>query len=80
MSSCEKCWRDSCGDPDRYHELVDRRNADHNICTLEEQAGDGYMCKSCGRKTVHMYTNKCLNRECELFGIDKQTEQGVDDE
>ena len=69
MSSCEKCWRDSGGYPDRYQELVDRRNADHNICTPEEQAGDGYLCETCGRKTVHMYTKKCVNKDCKDFGL-----------
>ena len=67
MSSCEKCWRDAGGDPDQYHYLLEIRKGER-ACTLEEQAGDGLLCKSCGRKTIHMYTDKCINRDCKLFG------------
>lgn len=58
MSSCEKCWRESGGDPDRYKELLSINN-----CTLEEQAGseDARVCPVCKRKTVHMWTKECLN-------------------
>lgn len=62
MASCEKCWRDAGGDPGRYHELVKERS-----CTPEEQAGDGELCGTCGRFTVHMYTHYCINPECSAW-------------
>jgi len=66
MSSCEKCWRDACGDPEKYGLLVNLRK--ENPCTLEEQAGkDAALCKSCERKTVHQICNFCINRKCEMF-------------
>ena len=61
MSSCEKCWADSGGNPDIYAELIIERKG--NPCTLEEQAGIGgaSWCNICKRFTVHQYTHKCLN-------------------
>ena len=58
MSSCERCWREAGGDPDRYSELLKI-----NECTPEEQAGgrDASICEGCGRKTIHLYTKKCTN-------------------
>jgi len=35
MSSCERCWRDADGDPDRYHELLAERK--YNPCSPEDQ-------------------------------------------
>ena len=59
MSSCEKCWRDACGDPDRYSVLMLERT--ENKCTPEEQAGpDRSECDKCGRKTRHQYTRECM--------------------
>ena len=56
MASCEKCWRDSGGDPDLYAKLIAERN-----CTPEEQAGgESTVCPLCGRKTVHMFCNVCM--------------------
>jgi len=63
MSSCEKCWSDSGGSPERYHELVLERAK--NPCTPEEQAGeDADYCDGCDRKTVHQHTGQCVNNEC----------------
>ncbi len=65
MSACEKCWRDSGGNPDRYAELLVER-ATH-VCTAEEQAGDDATeCPVCHRKTVHQYTRRPLCRCDEL--------------
>jgi len=63
MSSCEKCWKDAGGDPDKYHRLIqDRLN---NPCTPEEQAGEfATICPNCQRKTIHQYTQKCMNVNC----------------
>lgn len=56
MASCEKCWRDSMGDPDRYGRLVRERN-----CTPEEQAGpDRAECPKCSRKACHQFTGECM--------------------
>lgn len=56
MGSCEKCWRESGGDPIRYNELLCE-----NECTPEEQAGpDAGWCGHCHRKTIHQYTGKCM--------------------
>ena len=68
MASCEKCWNDSYyGTPgdqgNRYIKLVRSRN-----CTPEEQAGDGKICPSCNRKTIHMYAKICMNPACIKYG------------
>ena len=63
MSACEKCWRDSGSDPDKYQYLIDVRQG-KRACTPEEQAGEGGYCESCKRNTLHMYTNKCMNIKC----------------
>lgn len=62
MSSCEKCWRDAGGDPDKYHHLITIRTGDR-VCTPEEQAGgkDAGWCDICNRQTIHLYTKKCTN-------------------
>jgi len=62
MPSCERCWRDSGGNPDRYRELILSRTA----CTPEEQAGeDAGLCPDCGRKTMHQYVRTvCMNSAC----------------
>lgn len=55
MSSCEKCWRDAGGEPDRYRELIRGRSA----CSAEEQAGPhANECPWCGRKTLHQHTGE----------------------
>lgn len=60
MASCERCWADSGGDPDRYRELLSERK-----CTPEEQAGErAEECPACHRKTVHQICNVCMNAEC----------------
>jgi hypothetical protein len=60
MPSCEKCWRDSDGNPDRYAELVEQRN-----CTPEEQAGEhAGVCYICARRTRHQYCYTCMNPTC----------------
>lgn len=60
MASCEKCWRDAGGEPERYHQLLDERK--QNPCSPEEQAGgaDAFWCKKCKRFTVHLYTKSCV--------------------
>jgi len=52
MASCEKCWKESNGDIDLYHELLKT-----NQCTPEEQAGgkEAGFCKICARKTIHAH-------------------------
>jgi len=60
MASCEKCWSDAGGNPDRYAELVKQRK-----CTPEEQAGpDAGACYACGRKTMHQHCHVCMNPSC----------------
>jgi hypothetical protein len=60
MASCERCWRESGGDPERYRELIQRRT-----CTPEEQAGDAAKrCPACERMTLHQYTGDCMNALC----------------
>ena len=64
MASCEQCWRDSGGNPDRYSELVKSRN-----CTPEEQAGIGTAtkCPECNRLTIHTYCKICMNPDCKNY-------------
>lgn len=65
MATCEKCWRDAGGDPERYSKLiVDRKDTP---CTPEQQAGGEYAgkCAACGRRTVHCVVGRCVNPECE---------------
>lgn len=60
MGSCEKCWRDAGGDPDRYSQLIVERNrvGQPPLCTPEDQAGpDAGKCPVCGRMTVHQWTS-----------------------
>ena len=58
MPSCEKCWRESGGDPALYEKLLDTRPP----CTPEEQAGpDAKRCPVCGRKTLHQQCGECMN-------------------
>lgn len=61
MASCEKCWQESCGDPDRYKDLLKI-----NGCSPEEQAGgtEAKVCKKCNRKTIHVYVDRCMNPDC----------------
>ena len=60
MPSCEKCWREAGGNPDRYKELLITRS-----CTPEEQAGpDAGMCPVCKRQTLHQYCKVCMNLDC----------------
>lgn len=65
MATCEKCWRDAGGDPERYNQLiVERRDTP---CTPEQQAGEKHAgkCAVCGRQTVHCVVGRCVNPECE---------------
>jgi hypothetical protein len=57
MSSCERCWKAAGGDPDLYRNLVESSE-----CTPEDQAGgaNAGLCPVCGRRTVHMYTGRCM--------------------
>lgn len=58
MASCEKCWADAGGDPDRYAELGRERAA--SPCTPEEQAGpDALWCYRCARRTLHQHARVC---------------------
>ena len=57
MSSCERCWRDAAGDPDRYQRLI-RSPKD---CTPEQQAGrDAGWCSVCRVRAVHEITRECM--------------------
>jgi hypothetical protein len=59
MASCEKCWRDSGGDPYKYERLIVQRN--NNPCSPEDQAGESATeCPICKRKTVHQYAKSCV--------------------
>lgn len=62
MPTCEKCWRDAGGNPDRYRELLKERDDRGEKCTPEEQAGgeDAELCPSCGRKALHLWCNVCM--------------------
>ena len=66
MASCEKCWQESGGNPERYSELIKI-----NGCSPEEQAGgvDAEICPECGKKTVHMYVKRCMNPDCDANGV-----------
>ena len=60
MSGCEKCWEDSGGNAERYHELIKTRE-----CTQEEQTGRGtppIICEGCGGEINPDY-GKCLRCE-----------------
>jgi len=73
MASCEKCWRDAGGNPDRYAELVKQRR-----CTPEEQAGpDAGACYVCGRKTMHQHCHVCMNPSCSSNTRIADTESGL---
>lgn len=59
MSSCEKCWADAGGEPDRYRELLRDRTAKDVRCSAEEQAGPHALkCPACSRMTIHQYTGE----------------------
>jgi hypothetical protein len=66
MALCEKCWRDSHGDSERYLDLLAERTGTDRECTPEEQAGgeNAKACLVCGRKTVHAITGECVNPRC----------------
>lgn len=66
MPSCEKCWRDACGEPRDYANLVHLRSRNGDVCTPEEQAGgqDATVCPFCGRRTVHVYSEVCMVEGC----------------
>ena len=55
MVSCEKCWRDSSGNAERYEELIRER-----VCSFEEMAGHGDYCGYCHRWTIHQHTHRCV--------------------
>lgn len=60
MPSCEKCWRDSGGNPARYRAMLKSRN-----CTPEQQAGaHATVCPKCKRKTIHQHVGTCTNPDC----------------
>lgn len=66
LVSCEKCWRDAGGDPERYRELLNARDKAGTRCTPEEQAGpDATECPGCKRKTVHQLAKVCMTFGCE---------------
>lgn len=64
MSACEKCWREAhrgeqFSVADEYARLIDERRA--HPCTPEEQAGpEAKVCPHCGTRTVHQYTDECM--------------------
>lgn len=63
MASCEKCWSDAGGSPERYSELLAERVDNH--CTPEEQAGvDADWCPTCKRKTIHQHHHHCTVLGC----------------
>ena len=72
MASCEKCWRDAHGDPERYRELVEDRTGTANECTPEEIAGGELagLCVHCDRNTVHCVVGRCMNQKCAKYDID----------
>jgi len=60
MASCERCWRNAGGNPERYAELVKTET-----CTPEQQAGtNAGRCPDCGRMTIHQYCCICMNPLC----------------
>ncbi|MCK9370078.1 hypothetical protein M0R04_09260 [Candidatus Dojkabacteria bacterium] len=59
MASCERCWKEAEGSMVRYRYLLKINN-----CTPEQQAGEGILCVSCGRKTIHQYAKVCMNPDC----------------
>lgn len=62
MATCEKCWRDSRGDPTGYRLLLLERNANGEVCSPEEQAGeDAKPCPECCTRTVHQHAGICMN-------------------
>ena len=66
MPSCEKCWIDAHGNPDEYRRLLEQRNKTGNVCSPEQQAGpEAETCPFCLRETVHMYSEVCMNPQCE---------------
>ena len=58
MPTCEKCWRDSGGDYQRYTEMIVMRP----VCSPEDQAGGdaASVCPDCGRKAVHVHCKICM--------------------
>ena len=67
MASCEKCWRDSRGHhrANAYSRLLEEREANGCVCTPEEQAGyRAKECRACGRMTMHIFCNVCMNPDC----------------
>lgn len=59
MASCEKCWEDAGGNPDKYSRLIKLR-AD-NPCSPEDQAGEGAeKCPTCGKFAIHIYCHECM--------------------
>lgn len=67
MTSCEKCWKDSGGDPEEYHRLTHFRAGDP--CSPEEQAGeeDARLCPKCKLNTVHVYAGRCMVENCDYM-------------
>lgn len=67
MPSCEKCWEDAGGDPDLYRRFLRRRKQTGDVCSPEQQAGEGAsICPRCGRKTVHQHAGICMVPKCGL--------------
>lgn len=61
MASCEKCWEDSGGDADMYHQLLEARENNGIPCSPEDQAGrDAAWCPHCKRHTVHQHSKECM--------------------
>ena len=74
MATCEKCWREAsvsaACNPDKMREDIYQEYVLTRKCTPEQQAGYGAAwCKKCGRNTVHVHANACMNTKCELLGI-----------
>lgn len=69
MTSCEKCWRDAKGNPDRYAELIESRTGTADECSPEEIAGgeDAGECRHCQRQTVHCVVGRCMNPRCARY-------------
>ena len=56
MSSCERCWDISGGNPDEYKKILKE-----NSCTPQQQAGVGAeYCVNCHSNTVHIHTKCCV--------------------
>jgi hypothetical protein len=71
MATCERCWRDADGDPEKYESFLRIRAGGPNglpECTPEEQAGeDAKLCPNCGRQTIHQHCGDCMVSDCDGY-------------